>query len=389
MIRYISELNREQLNGKKVLLRVDFNVALSQLSAVNNQPPTFKIAEGFRIKSHKETIDYLTGNGAKVMLVAHISQINSFLPIVENIGEILGQTLTLVPLEHISDSGKLFSASSVLLLDNIRQDPGEEKNSDELANKLVQGFDLYVNDAFSVSHRKHASVSAVAGKLPAYGGLLIKKEIEGLSKALNAPVQGKTVILGGAKIATKLPVIENFLDKAEKILVGGAIANNFFKANGINVGASLVDDGTLSIKNLDMNKIVLPVDALVSDDKGGNGNVRSVDLKNPDISAQESILDIGKETIFNFSEIINSSVMVVWNGPMGLNEVERFKNGTNIIAEAVSKVGYSVIGGGDTVAALPEVLKSKFTFISTGGGAMLDFLAGKTMPGLVALGYQE
>jgi phosphoglycerate kinase len=308
---------------------------------------------------------------------------------VENIGEILSQTLTLVPLEHISDSGKLFGASSVLLLDNIRQDPGEEKNSDELANKLVQGFDLYVNDAFSVSHRKHASVSAVAGKLPAYGGLLIKKEIEGLSKALNAPVQGKTVILGGAKIATKLPVIENFLDKAEKILVGGAIANNFFKANGINVGASLVDDGTLSIKNLDMNKIVLPVDALVSDDKGGNGNVRSVDLKNPDISAQESILDIGKETIFNFSEIINSSVMVVWNGPMGLNEVERFKNGTNIIAEAVSKVGYSVIGGGDTVAALPEVLKSKFTFISTGGGAMLDFLAGKTMPGLVALGYQE
>jgi phosphoglycerate kinase len=373
MIKYISELNSEQLNGKKVLLRVDFNVAID--------PQTKRITEPFRIKSHKETIDYLVANGAKIMLVSHNTSISSFLPIVEGIGDVIGHTLTLIPHEHAESAEILFEASSVLLLENVRMDKREIENSNEFADILTKGLDLYVNDAFSESHRKYASMVAVSEKLPAYGGLLLKKELEELSKTLNAPLNGKIVILGGAKISTKLPVINNFLDKSEKILIGGAIANNFFKQTGYDIGVSLVDETEIRVKD---DKIITPKDIVITNDKTGKSGIRNMQLAN--IKADEMIVDIGPETTGEFMDLIEKAEMVIWNGPLGLSEVDAFAGGTKAIAKAVSLCPKSVIGGGDTIAAVNKMgLLEKYSFVSTGGGAMLTFLAGEEMPGLVAL----
>jgi len=254
MLKFIERLNKKELDGKKVLLRVDFNVPVDE----------GEIVEVFRIKAAKETIDYLLENGAKVVLVSHIEAIGSFNPLVEQIGEILGRTLTLVPLSELDSLDNLFNASPILLLDNIRQDRREVENGKEFARELVAGFDFYVSDAFAVCHRNHASVSAITEYLPSYAGFLIKKETQNLSEAIMAPAEGKVLVLGGAKISTKLPVIKNFLDKAEKILIGGALANNFFKTKGIEVGKSVVDETVVDVAS---PKIVLPVDIVVTDNK--------------------------------------------------------------------------------------------------------------------------
>jgi phosphoglycerate kinase len=374
-MKTIDQLGKNELSGKKVLLRVDFNVPVV----------AGKIAETFRIKSAKETIDYLVANGAKVTLVSHIEAIESFSPIVEQIGEILGQALTLVPLSELNSRGNLFNASPILLLDNIRQDKREIENDKEFARKLSGGFDFYINDAFAVCHRNHASVSVITEYLPSYAGFLIKKEMENLSEALKAPVAGKIVVLGGAKISTKLPVIKNFLDKAEKILIGGAIANSFFKAKGIQIGASVVDDTVVDVSS---PKIVLPENIVVTEDKTGKSGATSMPLGN--IAPNQMIVDICPEFAEKFAEIIKGSEMVIWNGPMGLSEIERFAQGTEIIARAVASASRSIIGGGDTIAAADKLgLLDKYGFVSTGGGAMLEFLAGNKLPGLEALGYYK
>ncbi len=372
-MKTIDQLGKNELSGKKVLLRVDFNVPVV----------AGKIAETFRIKSAKETIDYLVANGAKATLVSHIEAIESFSPIVEQIGEILGQALTLVPLSELNSRGNLFNASPILLLDNIRQDKREIENDKEFARKLSGGFDFYINDAFAVCHRNHASVSAITEYLPSYAGFLIKKETENLSEALKAPVAGKIVVLGGAKISTKLPVIKNFLDKAEKILIGGAIANSFFKAKGIQIGASVVDDTVVDVSS---PKIVLPENIVVTEDKTGKSGATSMPLGN--IAPNQMIVDICPEFAEKFAEIIKGSEMVIWNGPMGLSEIERFAEGTKIVAQAVASASRSIIGGGDTIAAADKLgLLDKYGFVSTGGGAMLEFLAGNELAGLKALGY--
>jgi phosphoglycerate kinase len=373
MVKFISELGKEKLRGKKVLLRVDFNVPIVEE----------KIAEVFRIKAVRETVDYLLESGAKVALVSHIEAIPGFGPIAEQIGEILGQTLTLVPFSELAAVGKLFEASPVLLLENIRQDGREIQNDKGFAEELARGFDFYVNDGFAVCHRKHASVSAITKFLPSYAGFLIKKETEKLSEALKAPVEGKVIVLGGAKISTKLPVIKNFLDKAEKILIGGAIANSFFKARGIQIGASVVDDTVVDVSD---PKIVLPEIVVVTDDKTGKSRATSMPVG--DIAPNQMIVDICPEFAEKFAEIIERSRMVVWNGPMGLSEIETFAGGTKVIARAVASAPHSIVGGGDTIAAADKLgLLDKFTFVSTGGGAMLEFLAGKELPGLEALEY--
>ena len=375
MMKYIEELKEKELAGKKVLLRGDLDVP-----AAGN-----KIREPFRIIAQKQTLDYLVNCGAKVLLVAHISAIDSFLPIAEAVGELLGHVLTVVPHNELRTVGGLFVASPVLLLDNIRQDAREETNGDTLAVELAKGFDYYVNNAFAVSHRQHASVSAITKHLPSYAGLQIKKEIERLTRALEAPAAGKVLVLGGAKIATKLPVIKNFIGKAEKILIGGAIANNFFKANGIKIGASVVDD-SVATGLTSSQDVRLPGDILITDDKSGQGTVCESKVRN--IEDKELVVDIGPETAQDFAEIILNSELVIWNGPMGLSEVTAFANGTAKIAQAVAAAKYSIIGGGDTIAAVDKLgLLAEFDFVSTGGGAMLSFLAGEKLPGLEALGY--
>jgi len=375
MLKFIERLNKKELDGKKVLLRVDFNVPVDE----------GEIVEIFRIKAAKETIDYLLKNGAKVVLVSHIEAIESFNPLVEQIGEILGQTLTLVPLSELDSLDNLFNASPILLVDNIRQDRREVENDKEFARELAAGFDFYVNDAFAVCHRNHASVSAITEYLPSYAGFLIKKETQNLSEAIMAPAEGKVLVLGGAKISTKLPVIKNFLDKAEKILIGGALANNFFKAKGIEVGKSVVNETVVDVAS---PKIVLPVDIVVTDNETGKAEANVMPLG--DIALNQMIIDIGPKSAEEFAKIIEEAEMVIWNGPMGLCEVEEFANGTEIVAQAVASARKSVVGGGDTIAAANKFgLLDKYSFVSTGGGAMLEFLAGRKLPGLEALGYYK
>ena len=352
-MKTLRDISTADLKDKKIILRVDFNVPISN----------GKIGEMYRIDAHKKMINYLVDYGASVLLITHHSdKAQSFKDIIDQISERIGKKINLIQKKDEFSGG-------LALLDNIRRFEGEEQNDEAFAQELARGFDFYINDAFAVCHRAHASVSAITKFIPSYVGFLIEKETEELSKAIKEPAQGKVLVLGGAKISTKLPVIRNFLDKADKILIGGAIANNFLKAKGVDIGNSVVDDNFLDVQDLLSNeKIILSEDYEKDGDK---------------------ILDIGPKGREKFSEIISNSSMVIWNGPMGLFEDSRFKAGTDAVAQAVIKSKYSVIGGGDTIASVSPEDINKFTFVSTGGGAMLEFLAGEKLPGLEALGYYE
>lgn len=385
MIRYIDEINPAELEGKPVLVRVDFDVPVDE---------TDKITETFRIQAHADTVNYLLAAGAKVALVSHGGPRGSFEFTTEQIGMILGQTLTLVPLSELKTVPALLKAGLVLLVDNIRQDPREEENDEGFAKELARGFALYINDAFAALHRPHASLVAIAQYLPAYAGLLVKKELSNLTEILAAPVRGKVAVLGGAKISTKLPVIKNLLDKVEKILIGGALANNFFKAQGFKIGSSTVDDAAVltflspaELRGERESKIVLPKDIVIST-KGGGARTKASPLKN--LGFTQLIVDIGPESAKMFAGMIKNAKMVIWNGPMGWFEKEDFSEGTAVVARAVAEAAQSMIGGGDTLAAVTKLgLGGKFGHVSTGGGAMLEFLAGKRLPALEALNYYD
>jgi 3-phosphoglycerate kinase len=383
MMKLLSSLQKQELENKKVLVRADFNVPVTD----------GKIEEIFRIKALKETTDFLLENGAKVAIVSHIESIPNFLPITEQVGEILGQVLTLVPLSELKSIGSLFENCPTVLIDNIRQDSREMENSEGFARELAEGFDFYINDAFAVSHRNHASVLAITNFLPSYAGFQMEKEIDNLCRALNEPAEGKIIVLGGAKISTKLPTIKNFLNKAEKILIGGALANNFFRFQGLKTGKSLVDEESLNLlselyeSGIIVKKIILPIDFVVAKNK----EVETSETKiTGDVDEEEAILDIGPETAKKFAELIEEAKMIIWNGPMGFFEIDKFALGTKSIADAVTMVKQSLVGGGDTILAVEKLgLLDKFSFVSTGGGAMLDFLAGKKLPGLEVLGYYD
>ena len=365
MIKSIKELGEKELYGKKILLRVDFNVPVLD----------GKISEIYRIKAAKETIDFLINYGAIIGLVSHITAVNSFGPISNQIREILGVDFNFIDDcvgESIRTGLNSAKPGDIFLLENVRKYEGEEKNDINFAENLAKPFDLYINNAFSASHRNHASLVAITKFLPSYAGFLLVKEIEKLSSALNMPEGRKTLILGGAKIETKVPVIKNFLDKAENILIGGAIANVFLKAKNIDIKKSLTDDNFLpEAKKLleESDNVIIPEDYIISDDM---------------------ILDIGPETTSKFIKAINTSKMVIWNGPLGKVEEEKFSIGSKKISEAIISSGaFSIAGGGDTIAFLEKLsLVDKFNYVSTGGGAMLEFLAGNKLPGLVALRYE-
>ncbi len=363
-MKLITKLIEKDLFEKKVLLRVDFNVPV-----LNG-----KISETYRIIAIKETINYLAGHGAIVAILSHITAIDGFEPIFSQIKEILTREIKFIPDclgSVVNDNLNQAAAGDVFLLENVRKYESEEKNDEEFAKTLAKPFDIYVNNSFSESHRNYASMVAVTRFLPSYGGLFLFKEIENLKKVLELPKEGKTLILGGAKISTKFPVIKNFIGKANNILIGGAVANVFLKASGVDIKKSLTDDNFLEGAKslLKEENIIIPEDYVFSDDM---------------------ILDIGSKTADRFSKIIKKSKIVVWNGSLGKAEIDKLSRGTKEIAEAIANSSaFSVVGGGDTIAFLEKInLIDKFGYISTGGGAMLEFLAGKKLPGLIALGYE-
>jgi phosphoglycerate kinase len=366
----------ENLKGKKVIVRVDFNVP---------QDKDGKIVDDFRIKAALPTIEYLQKKGAIVILVAHIGEdgekslkgvsvrLKKFIP-----------GLNFIESSIFSDETKKIVGTlkngDVALFENLRKELGEKTNSPSFARGLSRFGDIYVNDAFSVSHRVHASIVGITKYLPSYAGLQMIDEVTHLSKAFN-PKHPFLFILGGAKFDTKIPLIKKFLRDADNVFIGGAIANDFFKGKGYEVGTSLVSDGLVQVKPFFKNKnLIIPTDVVAT--KGSS----SRDIKPSDVTHDECIVDIGKESVNVLKDLIEKAAFVLWNGPLGKYE-SGFGSATENVLKILSKSkAVSIVGGGDTVALITKLkLGDKLGFVSTGGGATLDFLAKGTLPGIKAL----
>ena len=377
------------LNGKKVLVRCDFNVPMKDNV----------IQDDRRIVSALPTIKYLLENGAAVTLCSHMGrpkgEVNpkySLAPVAKRLSELLGQEVVLAT-DVIGESAKTVRANckagQAVLIENVRYDSREEKNDPEFAAALADGADIFVNDAFGAAHRAHASTEGVSKYLPAYCGFLMERELEVLGKALADPARPFTAVLGGAKIADKLALIENLLPKCDNILIVGGMAYTFQKALGGNIGASICDNDKLeTLKALIAKangKIHLPVDNVVADSFSNDANCQTV--KAGQIPDGWEGMDTGAETAKAFSQIIENSGTVVWNGPAGVFEMSNFSHGTRAIAQAMAESkAFTIIGGGDSASAVEMMgLADKIDHISTGGGASLEFLEGKNLPGVACL----
>ena len=381
-----------EVSGKKVFVRVDFNVPVED----------GKITDDTRIRETLPTIKYLVEKGAKVILASHMGRpkgqvVESMRLTVaaERLSELLGKPVVKAD-EAVGEAVKAQVAKlndgDVLLLENVRFYPGEEKNDPELAKQFAELADLFVNDAFGAAHRAHASTEGIAHYLPAVSGLLMEKELSVLGKALSNPDRPFTAIIGGSKVKDKIDVIDNLINLADNVLIGGGLAYTFFKAQGHEIGLSLCDNEKLDAslgfiekaKKLGKN-FHLPVDIVVTDEFSVNANTQIVDIDK--IPAGWEGVDIGPKTRAIYADIIKNSKLIVWNGPMGVFEMEPFANGTREVAKACAETsGYTVIGGGDSAAAAEKFqLADKMDHISTGGGASLEFMEGKALPGVVAL----
>ncbi|MDP3963621.1 MAG: phosphoglycerate kinase [bacterium] len=384
-------LIKQPVTGKRVLVRADFNVSFESDGKT--------IADDFRIRAALPTIQWLCDQGAKVVLMSHLGR-----PIggkeeqktLEPIAKYLAKCLKKPVLcasdcvgSDVEDDVLAMQNGDVIMLENLRFHKGETENDPIFAKKLARLGEAYVNDAFGVSHRAHASVSAITKFLPAYTGFLLEKELETLSGVLTKPKKPLVLVIGGAKIETKLPIIKNLLPQASKVLVGGAVANTFFAAKGLGVGASKIETEFIphAKRILKSSRIVLPSDVLATPNPLGRARIKFRSVRT--VRDGEMILDIGPKTTEQFAQIITKAATVVWNGPMGLFEIPAFAHGTIDLARAIGAAdGFSIVGGGETVTLLRKLkLESKITYISTGGGAMLEFLGGKKLPGLEALGY--
>lgn len=381
-----------ELAGKRVFVRVDFNVPLEN----------GKITDDKRIRETLPTINFLIEKGAKVILASHLGRPNG--QVVEELrhtasavrlSELLGKQVTKAN-EAIGEAVEAQVAAlnngDVLLLENVRFYEGEEKNDPELAKAFAKLADLFVNDAFGAAHRAHASTEGIAHLLPAVSGLLMERELEVLGKALNNPERPFTAIVGGSKVKDKIAVIDKMLEIADNVIIGGGLSYTFFKAQGHEIGKSLVDNSKLDlalefIEKAEKlgKKFLIPVDVVVTDDFSANANTKIVDIDS--IPADWEGIDIGPKTRELYADVIKSSKLVVWNGPMGVFEIEPFSHGTIAVAGACAETtGYTVIGGGDSAAAAEKFgLADQMDFISTGGGASLEFMEGKVLPGVVAL----
>lgn len=381
-----------EVTGKKVFVRVDFNVPLENGAITDDK----------RIRETLPTINYLIENGAKVILASHLGRPNG--EVVEELrhtasavrlSELLGKPVVKAN-EAVGDAVKAQIAEmqngDVLLLENVRFYPGEEKNDPELAKQFADLADLFVNDAFGAAHRAHASTEGIAHHLPAVSGLLMEKELDVLGKALNNPERPFTAIVGGSKVKDKIAVIEKMIELADNIIIGGGLSYTFFKAQGHEIGQSLLDNSKLDLTLEFIEKakkagknLYLPVDVVVTDEFSAKANTKIVPIDS--IPADMEGIDIGPKTREIYADVIKNSKLVVWNGPMGVFEIEPFSHGTLAVAQATAETdAYTVIGGGDSAAAAEKFgLADKMNFISTGGGASLEFMEGKALPGVVAL----
>ncbi len=392
----LANLSASDLSGKRALVRVDFNVPVDDAG---------NITDDTRIRAALPTIQDLTQKGAKVILVSHFGRPKGvddklrLTPVAKRLSELLGQEVVKTD-DSIGDEvaatvGALQNGQ-VLLLENVRFYKEEEKNDPEFAKKLAANADLYVNDAFGTAHRAHASTEGVTKYLsPSVGGYLIEKELQYLQSAIANPQRPLAAIIGGSKVSSKIGVIEALLEKCDKLIIGGGMIFTFYKARGLNVGKSLVEDDKLELaKSLEAKAkergvdLLLPTDVVIADKFAADANSQTVSIEN--IPDGWMGLDIGPDSIKVFQEALADCKTVIWNGPMGVFEFDKFAAGTEAIAHTladISKKGaITIIGGGDSVAAVEKVgLADQMSHISTGGGASLELLEGKELPGIVAL----
>jgi len=357
--------------GMRVLVRFDYNVPVQKGAIVND----------FRIKKSRPTLDMLIKAGARVIAVSHIDneEGSTLRPVFEYLSQFYKVTFVSSVDEAIRESEEIGNGE-ILLVENLRKDNGEKENSDEFVRKLSKLGDIYVNDAFSSAHRRHASIVGVPKFLPAYAGILFEEEVRILERALS-PEHPFLFILAGAKFETKLPLIEKYLNLADNLFIAGAIANDFFKCKGYEVGVSKVSGEKCNLSDALWNeKIILPIDVVVY--KDGKSKIKKPD----EVLPEELIVDAGPETIKSLEGVINDSKIIVWNGPLGNYEMG-FGEGTKLLAKKIAESqAFSIIGGGDTTAVLSDMISSgKFGFVSTGGGATIEFLEKGTLPGVEVL----
>ncbi|BDI30202.1 phosphoglycerate kinase [Capsulimonas corticalis] len=381
--------------GKRVLVRVDFNVP---------QDETGAITDDRRIRAALPTIQYLIQHNARVILASHLGRPKggpepkySLAPVAARLGELIGKSVPLAP-DSVGDAVKAqvsaLADGDVLLLENVRFHPEEEKNDPAFATELASLAELYVNDAFGTAHRAHASTEGVAQHLPAVAGFLLKKELDYLGETVNNPKRPFVAILGGAKVKDKISVIQALLPKVDTLIIGGGMAYTFFKAQGKEIGKSLLDASNIDFAKQVLaesgDKILLPVDVIVTNGNPFGGDVDSLESKAVSVDAIPSDwegVDIGPVTIKEFAAVIQGAATVIWNGPAGIFEIPRFAVGTQGVAQALAdSSAITIVGGGDSAAAVEKLgFADQITHISTGGGASLEFLEGKELPGVAAL----
>ncbi len=393
-MKTVQEIN---FYNQKAIIRVDFNVPLDE---------NFNVTDITRIESAKPTVDKIIADGGSVILMSHLGRPNgveakySLQHIKSKVAEVLGVNLLFAPDcigSAVSETAKNLKPGQVLLLENLRFYTEEESGDEDFAKELASLADIYVNDAFGTAHRAHASTTIIAKFFPKNKcfGLLLAKEIDSLNRVLNNSVAPVTAILGGSKVSSKITVIENILDKVDHMIIGGGMTFTFVKAMGGEIGDSICEDDkqALALKILELAKeknvqIHIPVDVVAADSFSNTANTKVLDVNHIPNGWQG--LDAGPKSLENFREVIRNSKTILWNGPLGVFEMEQFAKGTialgNYIAESTENGAFSLVGGGDSVAAVKQFgLEEKMSYVSTGGGAMLEMLEGKVLPGIAAI----
>lgn len=385
-------MNDVEVKGKRVFVRVDFNVPMEN----------GEITDDTRIRAAIPTIKQLVGSGAKVILASHLGrpkgEVNEEMRLTQvgkHLSELMGKPV--IKLDEsigsdVENTVATMQEGDIVLLENVRFHKGEEKNDEELSKSFAKLADIYVNDAFGAAHRAHASTEGIAKYIPAVSGLLMEKELDVLGKALSNPERPFTAIIGGAKVKDKIGVIENLLDKVDHLIIGGGLSFTFTKAQGYSIGKSLLEEDKIELAKSFIEKakekgvqLHMPIDAVVANEFSKDAETKVVAIE--EIPEDWMGLDIGPKTAEHYASIIKDSKLIIWNGPMGVFEMDKFANGTKTVAQAMAETqGYTIIGGGDSAAAVEKFnVANEMDHISTGGGASLELMEGKALPGIVAL----